>query len=1205
MEGLPMPAADTRGEAARVFISYSLQDGAQVAADLREWLLRENLSVWQDRNTLQGGRDWWSQIEDALKSKPLQHMVLVVTPGALASPVVRREIRLARQEGKTVSPVRGPGLGDFHSLPRWLGQIYDLDLPEHRTTLIRVLQGQSVQTRVAMMAPEPPADFVARPAEFGALKQQLLDAKGDAVAITAALRGAGGYGKTTLAKKLAHDEDIQDAYFDGILWVELGEKPGNLLSIMSDLVEILSGERPGLENVTSAAAKLGEALGDRRILLVIDDVWRAQDLRPLLHGGRSTTRLITTRNDHVLPDEALRQQVDAMRQSESLELLAAGLPNEQAAILSKELGALTKRLGEWAQLLKIVNGFLRDRVMKNRQPLAQAIKGVNQRLTEKGLRAFDAKNEADRTKTIAYTIEVSLDLLDPESRTRFGELGVFPEGVDVPIGIIARFWKESGDLDVYAAEDLLSELYGLSLLQGLDLDQRTVRLHDNVRRFLQEQAKPQGLVALHQGLVHALVRLEKLNEPGAQRYYYLYLPQHLADAGDDDALKRLLLDPDWLVAKLAALRDPQSLVADFDGLGLSEAHDLIGRALRLTSGICAREPRQLLPQLLGRLTSFEEQGLSAFLQRARERIQAPAILTSRPSLTPPGPEIARLEGHWSWVYALCLLSDGRLASGSEDRTIRVWDLKTGTESVLLEGHTDSVNALCMLPDGQLASGASDNVIQLWDVTTGVKRVRLEGHAGGVNALCMLSDGRLASGSDDKAIRLWDVKTGAESARLKGHSGGVNALCMLPDGRLASGSGDTTIRLWDVKTGTESARFEGHSGGVNALCVLQDGRLASGSDDQTIRLWDVRTGAERARLEGHAHHIETLCTLPDGRLVSGSNDLTVRTWDVELEAEVGRLGTHIDRIGALCVMPDGRIASGSYRAIRLWDVQVGAEHTRLGEYTAWVTALCLLGDGRLASGSYGDVDLWNVQSRTKSIRLRGHSGYVGALCMLADGRLASGSWDNEIRLWDLKSIAESVRLGVHTDWVRALCALDGNRLASGANDGMISVWDVTSCVRLARLEGHTSGVRALCMLPDGRLASGSLDHTIRFWDLASATECARLSTALGIAALCVLPDGRLASGSWSSMIQLWDTQSTSEALRLEGHHNAVSALCALPDGRLASGSHDNTIRLWDIEACKEVCRLEVDAPILCLAVLPDGHLVAGDELGRLHWLEILT
>ncbi len=88
---------------ARVFISYSRKDGAAFAASLGKKLLRQSLSVWRDIVALEGGRDWSSQIEDAIRSKALQHFVLVVTQGALESPVVRREIRLARQEGKTVS----------------------------------------------------------------------------------------------------------------------------------------------------------------------------------------------------------------------------------------------------------------------------------------------------------------------------------------------------------------------------------------------------------------------------------------------------------------------------------------------------------------------------------------------------------------------------------------------------------------------------------------------------------------------------------------------------------------------------------------------------------------------------------------------------------------------------------------------------------------------------------------------------------------------------------------------------------------------------------------------------------------------------------------------------------------------------------------------------------------------------------------------
>jgi hypothetical protein len=238
----------------RIFISYSRKDGVEFAAALRKRLIKKKLSVWQDIVALEGGRDWWSQIEVALRSKGLQHFVFIVTPVALKSTEVRREIRLARQEGKTVSPMKGPGLTDLNSLPRWLGHVYDLGIPEQDRLFIRVLQGPSTQKRVAMLAPEPPTDYVQRSAEFDALKQQLLDAGGGAVAITAALRGAGGYGKTTLAKALAQDADIQDAYFDGILWVTPGESPDNLLSLISDLITTLSGENPGFQTVNAAAA---------------------------------------------------------------------------------------------------------------------------------------------------------------------------------------------------------------------------------------------------------------------------------------------------------------------------------------------------------------------------------------------------------------------------------------------------------------------------------------------------------------------------------------------------------------------------------------------------------------------------------------------------------------------------------------------------------------------------------------------------------------------------------------------------------------------------------------------------------------------------------------------------------------------------------------------------------------------------------------
>src|SRR5271166_5473500 len=431
------------------------------------------------------------------------------------------------------------------------------------------------------------------------------------------------------------------------------------------------------------------------------------------------------------------------------------------------------------------------------------------------------------------------------------------------MGIVARLWRETAGLSEGQTKDLSIKLDGLSLLLGLDLNQRTLRFHDTTRRFLQDRAGKEGLVARHKQLLRALDEIGGSPETDAlsKRYFYQYLPHHLAEAKERDRLDMLLLDPCWLKAKLSTTGNSHALVADYERYGTGELQNFIGRTLRLTAGILARDQRQLMPQLLGRIMNCKGVGTTAFLEAARSQISPPAILTQRLSLTPPGAETARLEGHSNWVAALCMLPDGRLASGSGDTTIRLWDVAAGAETARLEGHSNWVAALCMLPDGRLASGSGDTTIRLWDVAAGAETARLEGHSNWVAALCMLPDGRLASGSGDTTIRLWDVAAGAETARLEGHSNWVAALCMLPDGRLASGSGDKTIRLWDVTAGAETARLEGHSGSVAALCMLSDGRLASGSWDNTIRLWDVAAGAETARLEGHSSFVGALCMLP--------------------------------------------------------------------------------------------------------------------------------------------------------------------------------------------------------------------------------------------------------------------------------------------------------------------------------------------------------
>src|SRR2546421_3267688 len=515
--------------APRVFLSYARSDGEQFAAQLRIRLEAEHIPLWQDRVGMEGGRDWWQQITEALDK--VEFMVLVMTPAAMQSETVRKEWRYARQQGVCVYPVKGAPDLDFTSLPHWMRSAHFYDLAHEWPKLLNGLTTRCQQPRVPFMVEELPADYVARPREFEALIEKLLDQRREEpVAITAALRGAGGYGTTTMARALCHDERVQQAFDDGILWVTLGESPGNLVGKVEDLIHLLNQERPGFTGIDAAGARLAELLAERDILLVVDDVWDGMHLKPFLQGGKRCARLITTRNEEVLPANTQSQVVDAMRPDEAVQLLSSGLQTEAfTATDMQALSALVARLGEWALLLKLANGVLRDRMGRG-EALANALVYLNKALERRGLTAFDAENAQARDAAVSATLRVSFDLLQREQYARYQEVAVFPKDVDIPLIALQKLWGATGGLDDFDTEELCQTLYRHSLLLNFDLATRTIRLHDVIRGYLQK-AVGAALPTLHGHLLNAYSFKRCADLPEDEPYLWDHLAGHLVAAG--------------------------------------------------------------------------------------------------------------------------------------------------------------------------------------------------------------------------------------------------------------------------------------------------------------------------------------------------------------------------------------------------------------------------------------------------------------------------------------------------------------------------------------------------------------------------------------------------------------------------------------------------------------------------------------------------
>jgi WD40 repeat protein len=351
-----------------------------------------------------------------------------------------------------------------------------------------------------------------------------------------------------------------------------------------------------------------------------------------------------------------------------------------------------------------------------------------------------------------------------------------------------------------------------------------------------------------------------------------------------------------------------------------------------------------------------------------------------------------------------------------------------------QGNTAWVNAIAVTPDGQVAITAAgdralkvkvpsaDSTLKVWNLRWGSEMKTLKGHIYGVTAVAITPDGKRAiSSSRDDTLIIWDVQKGTKLHHLKTHKDWVSSVVLTPDGKRAvSTSADKTLKVWDMQQGKELNTLEGHSDLIWSVAVTPDGQRAiSASADKTLKVWDIAQGKELYTLTGHNAWVTGVALTPDGRqAISASVDKTLKVWDIEQGKELSTLAGHNDWVTAMAVSRDGKqvVSASADRSLKVWDIaQAKAIHTFTG-HSGWVTSVALTPDGKQAVSASTDqsVRVWDIQQGKALHTFTGHNAWVTAIAVQPNQpRVLSASYDRYPKLWSLKRGTELPMTGVVT------------------------------------------------------------------------------------------------------------------------------------------------------------------------------------------------
>ena len=348
-----------------------------------------------------------------------------------------------------------------------------------RPNINKPLKRTAQRAGIPFQAPPLPSCYVDRPEYSQDLKTRLLTNSSDVrTLVVTAIHGLGSVGKSTIATALAHDQEVQAHFSDGILWAALGQQP-NLLSLLSSWVQELGNYNFKATSVEATCNQLRTLLYDKAVLLVVDDAWNTSDAQAFNVGGARCQVLVTTREAGIAQVlGASTYSLDVMTPFQSMELLTKKIGRELTDTETTDAEALAKEVGYLPLALElaaaqVASGTLWAVIVQDMQQEVARLKTLDNKS------ARDATDEASLKRlSLTASLNLSVQRLSDETRENFIWLGILPEDVTITQTMTATLWdmddeRDAGDELCYLKDKALL-LSGVPLVDGT----QTYRLHD-------------------------------------------------------------------------------------------------------------------------------------------------------------------------------------------------------------------------------------------------------------------------------------------------------------------------------------------------------------------------------------------------------------------------------------------------------------------------------------------------------------------------------------------------------------------------------------------------------------------------------------------------------------------------------------------------------------------------------------------------------